>query len=67
MAHFIILLLVLILCAEVVCDLLLLKIVSAKARAEPENTPGGVLGAVVNAINNNKKPDSWHERWENNK
>lgn len=55
-------LLVLILCEAVVRDLLLLKIV-AKARAEPGKAPGGVLGAVVNAINKHKT-ESWHERWE---
>ena len=59
-------LLVLILCAEVVLDLLIVKIVPVKARAEPDEKCG-VLGAVVNAINTKKKPDSWHERWEKNK
>lgn len=59
-------LLVLILCAEVVCDLLLLKVVSPKARAEPEEK-SGVLNALVNAVNTKKKPDSWHERWEKGK
>lgn len=63
-------LLVLVLCAEVIHDLLLLKIVAVKARAEPgrwgEDTlpQSAELTAPSGRESNMKIKKTFHEKWE---
>lgn len=54
-------LLVLILIAEVISDVLLLKIVSAKARAEPQKSDTLPIVKKARVDINNK---TWHDEWE---
>ncbi|MGM9551528.1 MAG: hypothetical protein ACI3XA_04665 [Clostridia bacterium] len=53
--------LTLILIAEVISDVLLLKIVSAKARAEPQKSDTLPIVKKARVDMNNK---TWHDEWE---
>ena len=55
-------LLVLILCVELVRDVLLLKIVSAMARAEPDESVGLPIFKKEARVQINTK--TFHEKWE---